>query len=96
MERDRRTLLAARERADLVRAVLMYDRWRGIATRDSFEWMCLGWDTGNMCDELRHPSEAVAKLFNVPKWRPTEEELTWFRAGFAYQRAGKPRPVIRG
>lgn len=96
MERDVRSLQSARSRADRMRAMLMYDKHRSIVTHDDYLWTCLGWDTANMCDELRHPSEAVAKLFNVPIWRPTEDELTHFRAGFAGQKAGRPRPVIRG
>lgn len=96
IERDRRSVMAMRERADLMRAKLMWDKHRHIVTFDSFLWHCLGWDIANMCDELRHPSEAVAKVFNVPAWRPTEDELSWFRLGFAGQRAGHPRPVIRG
>ena len=76
--------------------MLMYDKHRRIMTFDNFLWHCLGWDTANMCDELRHPSEAVKKVFNVPLWRPTQDELTWFRAGFVAQKEGRRRPVIRG
>ncbi len=85
-----------RERADRMRAAIMWDKHRHIVTFDDYLWTCLGWDVANMCDELVHPSEAVAKVFDVPAWRPTDDELAWFRAGFAGQRASRGRPVIRG
>lgn len=96
IERDRRSVAAARERADRLRADLMLAASRGIGTWGMYEWSKLGWKTALMCDELRHPSDAVAKVFNVPKWRPTDEELAWYRSGFAAQREGRPMPVLRG
>jgi hypothetical protein len=85
------------ELCDNVRARLMYNRSRGVSTYDEGAWMCLGWDVGHREGVgLRHPSEAVSKIFYAPVWRPTLDELTWFRLGFAHQREGSPRPTMRG
>lgn len=85
------------EMADNMRARLEYDARRGIRTDPHGQWMRLGWDVGHMAgDILRAPSEAVAKVFYSPAWRPTVEELTWFRGGFVMQRKGQRRPVDKG
>lgn len=96
IERSQRSVQALRARADQMRAMIMYDKHRGIVTYDDYLWTCLGWDVANMSDELAHPSEAVAKIFNVPAWRPTDDELAWFREGFASQRSARGHPTIRG
>ena len=84
-----------REYAHDARARLEYDERRGIAVRKWMVWRCLGWDCSAMT-ELRHPSEAVAVVFNTPKWRPDDEALAEFRAGFAAHVKGEHRPVVRG
>lgn len=85
------------ELCDGVRARLMYDRSRSISTHEVHAWTCLGWDVGHRDGiGLLHPSLAVNRVFNSPAWRPTLEELTWFRDGFARQREGSPRPTMRG
>ena len=88
--------MALRDMADDMRAKIMYDRSRSVVVWDFHLWLCLGWDVGLLGTHFRHPSEAVAMLFNVPVWRPTLDELTWFRDGFVHQRKGSGRPVIRG
>ena len=85
-----------REMADDLRARIAYDQARNVVVRDAGLWRSLGWDVGLLGTHLRHPSEAVAVLFNVPIWRPTQDELAWFRDGFAGQREGSSRPTIRG
>lgn len=93
---DHGRTMGLRDMADRVRADIMYDHSRGVRAWDDYLWMCLGWDVAHLGDHLRHPSEAVAQIFHVPAWRPTEEELAWFRAGFSGRRAGGRRPQIRG
>lgn len=88
--------MALRDMADDVRAKIMYDLSRGVVVWDFHLWLCLGWDVGLLGTHFRHPSEAVAELFKVPAWRPTQDELTWFRDGFVRQRKGSGRPMIRG
>jgi hypothetical protein len=91
------SLRELRELCDGVRARLMYDRSRSISTYDAYVWTCLGWDVGHHDGTgLLHPSQAVSKIFYAPAWRPTLEELAWFRDGFARQREGSPRPMMRG
>ena len=89
-------VMALRETADDLRARIAYDHARSVVVHDAHLWRSLGWDVGLLGTHFRHPSEAVAVLFNVPIWRPTLDELTWFRDGFAGQRDGSSRPTIRG
>lgn len=97
VDHERLSLIGLRNLCDEVRARLMYDRSRDITVHGAHAWACLGWDVGHRDGAgLRHPSEAVAKLFPIPAWRPTMEEQAWFRYGFARQRGGSPRPTIRG
>lgn len=96
-EAARLSLTELYELCDGVRARLMYDRSRGVTTYDAGAWTCLGWDVGHREGAgFRHPSEAVAKIFYAPAWRPSLDELAWFRDGFARQREGSPRPTTRG
>lgn len=96
-EAARLSLYELYELCDGVRARLMYNRSRGIAVYEAQAWTGLGWDVGHREGiGLRHPSEAVSKIFHVPVWRPTLDELAWFRDGFARQREGSPRPTTRG
>ncbi len=89
-------VMTLREMADDLRARIAYDRARGVVVHDAHLWRSLGWGVGLLGTHLRHPSEAVAALFNVPIWRPTQDELAWFRDGFTGQREGFGRPMIRG
>jgi hypothetical protein len=82
------------ERTDGFRARLEYDLRRGIEPLGGalYAWSGHGWDIAAASSVLRHPSEAVKRLFCAPAWRPAEDELAWFRAGFAAQRARRRRP----
>ena len=62
---------------------------------DSAWWCERGWDVANEEPSLRHPSEAVAAVFNAPANRPAVDELAWFRVGFVAQRRGEPR-IFKG
>ena len=88
--------MALSNMADDLRARIAYDHARNIVVHDAHLWRSLGWDVGLLGTHFRHPSEAVVELFKVPVWRPTQDELTWFRDGFVHQRKGSGRPVIRG
>ena len=91
------SIVALMELADNMRARLEYDQRRGIMVHAQDRWAALGWDVANTSGELmRTPSEAVAKLFYAPAWRPQEDELTWFRSGFSLQRKGHRRSMIGG
>lgn len=97
VDHERLSLVGLRNLCDGVRARLMYDRSRDIVVHEAHTWACLGWDIGHRDGAgLRHPSEAVAKIFPVLVWRPIMEEQAWFRSGFVLQREGSPRPTMRG
>lgn len=88
--------MALREMADDLRARIMYDRSRSIVVHDAHLWRCLGWDVGLLGTHFSCSIAATSELFKVPAWRPTLDELGWFREGFAHQRDGSSRPTIRG
>lgn len=92
------TLEELRERAENMRGRIMLDRSRGVTVLPSHLWTCFGWDVGSHAERLdiKHGSQAAARIFNTIGQQPDGEELAWFRAGFSYYRQGKPRPTMKG
>lgn len=85
-----------RKRAEEIQADMMLERSRGVVVAESRVWMEFGWDVAHAMADLRIPSEAVARVFDVPARRPDESVLTWFRVGFAAERAGRRRAFVWG